>query len=578
MLDIVQRMRYGWPWFLLAGLMLAVYWPSFWAQYINYDDPGHFLNGLFSKPGSIFLTGNSVYKTYVPLSIISAYIENIFFKTNPHATHIINFLMHGCVVFLIFHLACRLGVKKPAAYIAALIFAVHPMHVESVAWATERKGLLYANFYLMALLFYCDYADTKAARAYVFALACALLSVLSKPMALSLPLVLFLIDYMRGRGLSLAGVMDKVPFFLVVEPVVLITYLQNSRHLDMVWPGALMLWAWCGAFYINTFFWPAHLLPLYGPPVMEGFSLVVQIFLPVAGIAGAWLVLREATRKWIVFALFFYFLSTFFLWRFDIVQDLNFVADRFMYLPSFGFCLLVGVVVHEWFLSLQVVRQKILFWMVILVILTSMIYKSCQQVRVWDNGVRFFSCILEERPGMFFALVGRIRAVLGVDPVFERGGDDDIRQSVDPRYWRAVARRQGGEVEIQRKTSYLRQLWALRDLRVLARNYAGSASYNCYSAVVHENWCRNNNAACGKSLDAYSRAIGVAGNNAQLFFSRGRLALKMNRNKAALRDALTAIKLSPGTAAYHELAVLSALHGRDVVLAKHLFARFQRQR
>ncbi len=569
MVVIPGRIRMALPWIFLVMLAALVFLPSLRSQYLNYDDPVHVSSDLFFRPWSIFTTPDTANRTYIPLAIVSAYVENIFFAANPHMTHWINFFLHLCAAGLVYLLSCRLGVAKPAAYIAAFVFALHPMHIESVAWATGRKDLLYTNFYLIALLFYLEYLDNKKGKAYIFALLCAILSIFSKAMALSLPLVLFLIDHVKGRKFSVASLVDKIPFFLVVEPVALITFVLNSRHIAMAGAGSLKLWAWCGIFYIKTFFWPVHLSPLYAPPVMEKLRWGAHVLLPVSGGIAAWAVFKAPIRRWIGFALLFYFLSTFFLWRFDI-DDLNLVADRFMYLPSFGFCLLAGVVIEAWFQTAQSTYRKAIFWAGILLVAGLLVFKSYEQAGVWDNSFHFWSRILKERPNASFALRGRIKASLEVMPPFDYGADADIKKLVDSRYWRLLeGRADTGEV-IRRKVFYLRQLVALRDLKIFARDKANTKDFHSLLAVVHENLGRNKDGSADREMNDYALAIALDRNDPELFYKRGMVAVRLGQHRSALRDALRAIKLDPQDPDYYDLAVFCAVAVHDYPLAMGL--------
>ncbi|MEI8011680.1 MAG: hypothetical protein WCI27_04260, partial [Candidatus Omnitrophota bacterium] len=485
------------------------------------------------------------------------------------AAHGINFFLHMGAAWLVYILSCRLGLTKIAAYVAALVFAVHPMHIESVAWVSERKDLLYTIFYLGAILFYCEYLDKKKGITYLFSLLCALLSILSKPMALSLPLILFLIDYMKVRRFSWASVLDKLPFFIIIEPLACITYLLNSRSIEVISSAGMMLWVWCGAFYVNTFFWPRHLLPVYGLSTMgAGMMLVLYLFLPLAGSAAVWFSGNQLMRRWLGFAILFYFFSTFFVWRFD-AQDLNLVADRYMYLPSFGFCGLIGVIVDRWFQMPRSMARQCLLGIVIAAGLM-MVFKSNQQVKVWDNGFRFWSYILKARPGADFALKGRIRAALKIDPLFDSGADEDIRRSVDQRYWKNIAKKPDADMLMAGKIFYLRHLWALRDLKQLSRAKGSKKDFYYFSAVAHEHLNQKRNLITGRVWAEYAQAIRLDNKDPLLYYGRGIAALKMKKDQSALQDALKAIRLDPSEPAYYDFAVFCAVRLGAYPMARDL--------
>ncbi len=337
-----------------AAIVLITFSPLSHAAYmLNFDDNTHFFYNSLARDGNwrntpwdIFFTPDTANKTYIPLTILTYFYENTFWGSHPWISHTINLMLHFAVCAAAFFFARALRLSRLAAFTGILLFAVHPMHVEPVAWVTARKDLLYAFFYLLSLLFYLRYTDSGKGRDYIFALLAAALSILSKPMALSLPLVLFLLDWHRSRSFTWKLILEKLPFFLTVVPLALITYMMNARGTNSSWDYSPLLWVWCAMFYIKKFFFPVDLAAVYKPI----FS--INIFNPEYGSAFILcLVLLFFLWFWrrnrlVLFTAGFYTLSLFFIWRFDF-YDLTFVADRFMYLPSLGFCFLFGTIVEK---------------------------------------------------------------------------------------------------------------------------------------------------------------------------------------------------------------------------------------
>ncbi|MBF0619606.1 MAG: hypothetical protein HQL19_05510, partial [Candidatus Omnitrophica bacterium] len=142
------------PYLILMCVIFFAFCPALGAMYLNWDDPGHFTrNPLVLAPSvqgilALFSHPDSVNHTYIPLTILSFVIEKKVFGLSPFFSHLINILLHTGVVWLVLVLGRRLGLSAMAAFVAALVFAVHPMRVESVVWVTERKDVLYAVFYL----------------------------------------------------------------------------------------------------------------------------------------------------------------------------------------------------------------------------------------------------------------------------------------------------------------------------------------------------------------------------------------------------------------------------------------------
>src|SRR3989338_6618178 len=198
----------------LAGIVILVifaYSPSLRNQFVNWDDDAHFLANPFVQSFNlqeIFTT--TVNGIYIPLTSLSFALEYHFFKAAPFIYHLDNLLLHLAVTVMVFLFCLRGGSSLPAAGEAALIFGPHPVHVESVAWVTERKDVLYALFYMAALLSYTrhiqllqDKTGRKKRWPFIATVIFGFLSVLAKPMALSLPFILFLLDWFSRRKLTI---------------------------------------------------------------------------------------------------------------------------------------------------------------------------------------------------------------------------------------------------------------------------------------------------------------------------------------------------------------------------------------
>jgi len=331
-------------------LILAVTFISFSAslnnEFTNWDDDFHLTENFVVQSidfeNIVHIFKNSVQSTYIPLTIFSFALEYHFFKLNPFIYHLNNLLLHLGVVTLIYLFSLRMGLAPLAAGLGALLFGIHPMHVESVAWVTERKDVLYAFFYMMALCTYMNYLEGKQKRFYLLTLFFGLLSILAKPMALSLPLVLLVCDWFKKKKLTLKVFLEKVPFILYIIPITWITYSLNARMPGESIQEALILWIWSFSFYIQKFFLPINLNPFYLWPEPIGITHLPYLGSLMVFLLCMLLLYIFRKQRWYVFALVFYFFSIFFLLRFDKGAEPQIVADRYMYMPSVGFCLLFG--------------------------------------------------------------------------------------------------------------------------------------------------------------------------------------------------------------------------------------------
>jgi protein O-mannosyl-transferase len=352
---------------------------------------------------------SDVLKTYIPLTLLTFAVENHFVGEKPFLYHFDNLLLHMAVVSLIFLLAIRIGLPLRAAFLAAIVFAIHPMHVEAVAWASSRKDVLYSLFYLLALYSYWVYIDQGRKMFFILSLAFGVLSIFSKAMALSLPLVLFLFDRIKGRRLTLKVIAEKVPYFFYIVPIAWITYQLNAGLPESGEAPGILTWVWTLIFYVRQFFFPVTLLPVYKLPEPIALNspsyMGALFFIGLIGFA----IFRWRKKPLVIFSFFYFFLSIFFLLRVDPAKTgINPVADRFMYLPSMGFCLLIGFYADIWFERLrkrEVARAYVAQIFCMLLILGLSI-KSFNQCRIWNNDFALWTYAVQKDANNDYAHFG----------------------------------------------------------------------------------------------------------------------------------------------------------------------------
>ena len=214
----------GRKWIILMACALAVvtcvtFAPSVKGELLTWDDYKLVKYNKIIKELSIenlrqMFTSFEYEAQLIPLVWLSYAIEIALFGEEPAVFHIVNILLHLANVFLVLLLLYRLTGNPIAALIAAALFAVHPMHVESVAWISERKDVLSTMFFLFALICYTSYLGGKGLFYYGLSLGAFILACLSKPMVITIPVLLVLIDYFKdAKILSWRSLLEKIPFF-----------------------------------------------------------------------------------------------------------------------------------------------------------------------------------------------------------------------------------------------------------------------------------------------------------------------------------------------------------------------------
>jgi protein O-mannosyl-transferase len=204
---------------LCMGIVAAVYFISLFNGFTNWDDQGYVTGNELIKSLSfdnikkIFVT--PVMGNYHPLTMLSYAVEYSIAGLSPFIYHLTNLLLHVLNTWLVYRVTRGLSANIVISFVTAVLFGIHPMHVESVAWISERKDVLYACFFLSSLIFYIRYVKGGGRKMLFLSLFLFLLSLLSKGQAVSLTIVLFGVDFWLKRQWSLSLITEKIPFLLL---------------------------------------------------------------------------------------------------------------------------------------------------------------------------------------------------------------------------------------------------------------------------------------------------------------------------------------------------------------------------
>src|SRR5687768_7932783 len=184
----------------LALVTLAAFWPLRSAQFVNLDDPIYVANNAIVQRG---LTLDNVkwafttfhFSNWHPLTWLSYMLDCEILGVNAPAMHLVNLLLHLANTLLLLLALRRMTDALWASAAVAALFALHPLHVESVAWISERKDVLSGLFWMLTMWVYAEYTKRRCAGCYVGALVLFALGLMSKPMLVTLPCVLLLLDF-----------------------------------------------------------------------------------------------------------------------------------------------------------------------------------------------------------------------------------------------------------------------------------------------------------------------------------------------------------------------------------------------
>jgi Flp pilus assembly protein TadD len=330
--------------FIIATVTFISFSSSLNDGFTNWDDDKYVTNNPYLRNFSIDNVKSNVafkYGYYQPLTMLSYMVEFAAFQLHPLGYHLANILLHCINALLVFALINGLTGRIKISLLVSLLFALHPLRVESVAWISERKDVLSSLFYFLSLLSYVRYLKKAQRRSYWSCMLFFVLSLLSKPMAISGPLVLLLIDYLMNKKTIKINLSNKIPFFAVAAVCAILTYAtQKSAGAIAEYPS---LWLrMCVPFYGMLFYIvktivPMHLSAFYPFPTNPDNGLKAQILLSpllTVGIASAVYYSRTYSKKAVFGALFF--LVTIAPVIQIVLVGKFIVAERYTYIPLIG--------------------------------------------------------------------------------------------------------------------------------------------------------------------------------------------------------------------------------------------------
>jgi tetratricopeptide (TPR) repeat protein len=396
----------------LIAITWAVFGQTFHHQFINYDDPLYVLDNAHVRAGLTW-RGIAWAFTHVhsqnwhPLTTISHMLDCQLFGVNPGPHHLVNVFFHSIAAALLFILLAqitggpsRTGGIWLSGFVAA-VFAIHPLRVESVAWIAERKDVLSGVFFMLTLIAYAAYTRKQTIGRYLtmsILFACGLMS---KPMLITTPIVLVLLDYwpldrFARRGTSPSDrqtrttvsklLIEKIPLFaLSIGSCVATLWAQNfalgsTEFLPLKWRITNALFSYFE--YVRQMFWPVDLIPFYLHPEnrLETWRLLLAVIVVVAVTATA--LLRRRQNPYLFVGWFWYLVML--IPVIGIVQvGLQGHADRYTYLPQIG--LYFALVWLIWDLTKSWQQQKILLSAAAMIVLGTLSILSWKQTTHWRD-------------------------------------------------------------------------------------------------------------------------------------------------------------------------------------------------
>ncbi len=401
------------PFFLVILILILTFiafFPSLKNYFVpNWDDSSFIIDNSmirqlnFQSIKAILTT--PVLSAYVPLPVLSFAIEYHFFEYNPLSYHISNLLLHLGCTFLVFYFFRLLKLDNVYAALGALLFGIHPMHVESVAWISERKDLLFTLFYLCSMIFYLRYIKNqdRGWKLLSLSLLFFILSLFSKIQAVALPLSLILLDYFLKRPFKSRLVYEKIPFLILSLLFgiagVLILKRQGVLQINETYPlfQRIFFGFYALGIYIVKFIVPFHLSAIYPYPISIHQSLpLIYYLIPLFLLLPGFFVYRSARyTRTLVFGSLFFLLNILFLLQ-VVGAGPTFLADHYTYIPFIGLIFIVAWITEKIVKDKKGIRSIFLTVMAIVIVL--FISLTSDRCKTWQNEITLWTDVIEKYP------------------------------------------------------------------------------------------------------------------------------------------------------------------------------------
>lgn len=406
--------------FLLFGSVIRSEFVSWDDKYLIVEN-SHISSLSAENIGHVFTSYDP--ELYVPLTMLSFQAEHQLFGQSSAVIHTTNLVLHILNALLV-SLLLFLILKNPwLSVLLGLVFLVHPLNVEAFAWASARKDVLSTFFFLLAATTYLRCKDVSKKREYWLSVVFFLLALLSKVMALTLPVLLLLFDWMQGRSIGRQSIVEKWPYWILSVFFGIVALFGKTETLESTGPVQKILMAGRSTiFYLQKFFFPTDLSVVYPYTGVIDISayfvaplLLCVVLLAVAFWLRARLPLVTAGVLWFFLAL----IPTF--TNFAKGGDVYIASDRYAYIPMIGLLIAIGGVVLRFMERAQYHRRETVTFGTVAVfvgVTGTLAVLAAGQVRIWQDSVTLYAHALridrngraiQNNMGMEYLAAGRAR-------------------------------------------------------------------------------------------------------------------------------------------------------------------------
>ncbi|MEA3450366.1 MAG: tetratricopeptide repeat protein [Bacteroidota bacterium] len=560
--------------FLLIVITFAVFSPTFQNTYTNWDDGKYVDENPLIKPFdkntvSEMFFSQKLFKrywmgNYHPLTMLTLNINYALADKNddgiasPFGFQLVNILLHILNTLLVFLLFRKLLKNDNLAFLAALLFGVHTLHVESVSWIAERKDVLYTFFFLSSLYLYFLYAKSKKITYFIFAFSLFVLSLLSKGQATSLAVSIILVDYFYERKLlSLKVILEKIPFLIVALffGLIAIEAQRQGNALQVINSTPFFNRIGVAAFgftmYLLKLILPFGLSAVYPYPDIIHQTIPFYFWLGLITVFLVAFVAYKSYRKdkILFFGIGFFAVNIVLLLQLLPVGSAIY-ADRYVYIPSIGFYLIVAYLIYK------ITKQNIKLTFTIIGIYAVLLsVLTIGRIGDWKDSRTLWEDVTAKQPKSVVAWNN-----LGSE--YNRTSkkyfdDNDFEKYKEYKYMAINCFDNGIEQKPDYTSAFYNRGFSKYDLgdklKDSALIYASIQDYN-HAIATDLNFVRAYQQRASaydwlgnyqQALSDYDYALSIRPNNVDILVNRGTTKGKTGDLQAALNDFNRAIELKP---------------------------------
>jgi len=550
-------------------------------EFINFDDAGFLVENKHIQSGfnleSIAWAFSTIEHNYwIPLTWLSHILDWSIFGSSAGGHHTVSLLLHiGTVLFLFFFLYKSTDNIWPAAFAAAL-FAIHPLRVESVAWASERKDVLSMFFGIASLYAYTFYVESYKLSKYILCLILFLFALMSKPTMVTLPFVLMILDYWplerwqtalsapyekRNKFLGKL-VLEKTPFILLTMATCIITYWAQktvgSVSSASILPFSTKIFNAFASYvgYLGKTLWPVNLAIFY--PYDFSISLLKVFMLGSILIIITAFVLYRIKKMPFLFVGWFWYLGTLIPVIGLVQTGKQGMADRYTYLPSIGIAIMLA-----WGISIFIknknLRKKILFPAVIMILFIS-IALTWLQCGYWKDSLKIFSHTAQVTNNNYLAY--ELRGIAYSKKGQFQRAIQDYNKAI--RFYESIQLQHDySSVFFNRAMAYT----SLRQYQPAIEDYNKAILMNADFAEAYNNRGRiyGQLGQYQLAIDDFNKVIDINPEHEKAYNNRGLAFNELRQYQNAVKDFTTAINLKPDYAnAYNNRAEVYLKQGNNL--------------